>query len=184
MQSESASTPVSRNYAEALLSLATKAENRDGFGVMIRDVANAVSGDPTVKRFLESPRVSYESKNAVLAKAFGDRVPRVFLRFLQQMVHNRRQMLIPLIAREYAALLDEAEGRVHAEVIVASAVDEAQTREIEGSLARALGKSVVAHVSVDPSIMGGVIVKLGDSVLDGSVRRRLDTLAARMRARA
>lgn len=172
---------VARNYAEALLALATKADNREGFAAMIRDVASAVSNDVTVRQFMESPRVSYEQKNAVLSKAFGDRVPRVFLRFLQTVVHNRRQMLIPSIAVAYGDLLDEAEGRVHAEVTVARPMDDAAMQSIAGQLSRALGKTVVPHVAVNPAIMGGVVVKVGDTVMDGSVRRRLTALAQRMR---
>lgn len=172
---------IARNYAEALLALASKADNRDGFGAMIRDVSNAITSDRTVHRFLESPRVSYEEKNALLSKAFGDRVPRVFLRFLQTVVHNRRQMLIPAIATEYGSLLDAEEGRVHADVTVAMPVDDAETANIGAQLSRALGKTVVPHVSVDAAIMGGVVVRIGDTVMDGSVRRRLTRLASRMR---
>lgn len=175
---------VARNYAEALLSLATKAEDREGFAAMIRDVANAMTTDATVRLFMESPRVSYEEKNAVLAKAFADRVPGVFLRFLEIMVHNRRQMLIPAVATEYANLLDEAEGRVHADVVVARPVDNDEARRMGAQISRALGKTVVPHVSVNPAIMGGVVVKIGDTVMDGSVRRRLSVLAQRMRASA
>ncbi len=178
------SNPVSRNYAETLLALATKADNRDGFLTMIRDVANAIDKDPTVRQFLESPRVSYEQKNEILSKAFGDRGPRVFLRFLQMMVHNRRQMLIPSIAVEYSNLLDEAEGRVHADVTVVKPINDTETRNIAAQLSRALGKSVVPHVTVDPSIMGGIVVKIGDTVMDGSVRRRLARLAQRLRVPA
>ena len=181
---EDRSNPVSRNYAEALLALAAKAENREGFGVMIRDVANAIAQDATVKLFLESPRVSTEKKNEVLTRAFGDRVPRVFLRFLQTMVHNRRQMMIPEIATEYAKLLDAEEGRVHAEVTLAKPMSEADTVGIGNELSRVLGKRVLPHVIVDPAIMGGVIVKVGNTVMDGSVRRRLSRLATRMRATA
>lgn len=179
---EARSNPVSRNYAEALLALAKKADNREGFGVMIRDVATAITQDPTIKLFLESPRVSYEDKNEILSKAFGDRVPRLFLRFLQTMVHNRRQMMIPDIAREYAQLLDEEEGRVHAEVTLARAVDAAEESRIGEQLSRVLGKKVNPQMTVDPSIMGGIIVKVGNTVMDGSVRRRLGKLASRMRA--
>ncbi len=174
-------TTIARNYAEALLTLATKAENRDGFGGMIRDVANAITSDATVHRFLESPRVSYEDKNEILSKAFGDRVPRVFLRFIQTVVHNRRQMLIPVIATEYSNLLESAEGRVHADVTVAMPVDDAEVENIAAQLSRALGKTVVPHVTVDKAIMGGVVVRIGDTVMDGSVRRRLNKLATRMR---
>ncbi|HEY7897617.1 MAG TPA: ATP synthase F1 subunit delta [Gemmatimonadaceae bacterium] len=178
------SNPVSRNYAEALLALATKADNREGFGVMIRDVASAIGQDPTIRLFLESPRVSYERKNEILARAFGDRIPRVFLRFLQTMVHNRRQMMIPEIATEYAALLDSEEGRVHAEVTVARPTTDAETASIGAELSRVLGKRVMPQVSVDPAIMGGVIVRVGNTVMDGSVRRRLSKLATRMRVTA
>lgn len=181
---EDRSNPVSRNYAEALLALATRADNRDGFGEMIRDVANAIGKDPTVRLFLESPRVSYERKNEILSKAFGDRVPRVFLRFLQTMVHNRRQMMIPEVATEYANLLDNEEGRVHAEVTLAREATESETANIGAQLSRVLGKTVMPQVVVDPSIMGGVIVKVGNTVMDGSVKRRLGKLASRMRARA
>lgn len=175
---------VARNYAEALLALATKADNRTGFATMIRDVATAMTTDLTVRQFMESPRVSYEEKTAVLSKAFADRVPRVFLRFLETMVQNRRQMLIPAVATAYANLLDEAEGRVHADVVVARPVSDAEVQGMAAQLSKALGKNVVAHVSVNPGIMGGVVVKLGDTVMDGSVRRRLNVLAQRMRVPA
>jgi F-type H+-transporting ATPase subunit delta len=178
------SNPVSRNYAEALLALATKADNREGFGVMIQDVANAIGQDPIVRLFLESPRVSYERKNEILSRAFGDRMPRVFLLFLQTMVHNRRQMMIPEIATEYAKLLDAHEGRVHAEVTLARAATDAETASIGAQLSRVLGKQVLPQVTVDPAIMGGVIVKVGNTVMDGSVRRRLSKLATRMRVSA
>ena len=175
---------IARNYAEALLSLGTKAENRDGFGAMIRDVANAMQQDETLWRFLESPRVSATDKNAVLSKAFGDRVPRVFLRFLQILVQNRRQMLIPEIATEYAALLDEVLGRVHAEITVASTAGAAEADMVSARLSTVLGMTVVPHVNVNPAILGGVIIKFGDTVMDGSVRRRLDQLAHRLRTTA
>jgi F-type H+-transporting ATPase subunit delta len=175
---------IARNYAEALLTLGTKAENREGFGAMIRDVANAMQQDETLWRFLESPRVSAEKKNTILSKAFGDRVPRVFLRFLQVLVRHRRQMLIPEIATEYAVLLDDALGRVHADVTVASAAGTAEADTVAERLSRVLGKQVVPHVTVNPAILGGVVVKVGDTVMDGSVRRRLDRLAQRMRMTA
>jgi len=175
---------IAKNYAEALLALATKAENREGFGTMIRDVANAMGQNETLRRFLESPRVSAAEKNTVLSKAYSDRVPTVFLRFLQKLVTNRRQMLIPAIATEYIELLDKAEGRVHAEVTVAQPMTDADFNGIAASLSRSLGKTVVPHVTVNSAILGGVVVKVGDTVMDGSVRRRLNRLAHQMRTSA
>ncbi len=175
---------IARNYAEALLVLASKAENRDGFGAMIRDVAQAISNDKTLQAFLESPRVSAAQKNAVFSKAYSDKVPNLFLRFLQKLVSNRRQMLIPAIATEYQNLLDEAEGRVHADITVAKPLPEADLQNIVASLSKSLGKTVVPNVIVNPTVLGGVIVKVGDSIMDGSIRRRLGRLAKAMQASA
>jgi F-type H+-transporting ATPase subunit delta len=174
---------VARNYAEALVALAEKANDPAGWGAMITDVAAAVGREPTLRRFLESPRVSATEKNAVLAKAFQDRLPRLLVRFLQLLVHNRRQMLIPQIAREYMSLLDEVEGRVHAEVTVAHAPGADEERALAAQLSRAIGKTVVPHLTVDPSILGGIVVRYGDTLMDGSVRRRLATLRQRLGAR-
>ena len=171
---------IARNYAEALLALARKAGDLAGWGRMISDVASAVESDVRLRRFLEAPQVGADRKNEILARAFQDRVPRIFLRFLQKLVDNRRQMLIPAIAAEYHHLVDAAEGRVHAQVTVARALDDAGRDAIAAQLSRSLGKTVVPHVSVNPAILGGVVVRVGDTVMDGSVRRRLGTLRSRL----
>lgn len=173
-------TTIARNYAAALLALAQKAGDLQAWGRMIDDVANAVERDDRLRRFLEAPQISADQKNAVLAKAFEDRAPRLFLRYLQRLVMNRRQMLIPEIANEYRDLVDEVEGRVHAQVTVAKPVDEAERAEIGRYLSKTFGKPVVPQVRVNPNILGGVIVRVGDRVMDGSIRRRLGILRSRM----
>src|SRR6476619_2434507 len=101
---------IARNYAETLIALADKAGDREGWGKLIQDIANAIDSDVKLRRFLESPRISEQEKSAVLAKAFGDKVPAVFLRFLQILVTKRRQLLVPAIAIEYHDILDSAES--------------------------------------------------------------------------
>ena len=173
-------TTIARNYAETLLVLATRAKDLRGWGKMLTDVATAMRENPTLRLFLESPKVSAAQKSEVIGKAFTDRMPRLMLRFLQTLVHHRRQMLIPAIAEEYLNLVDEAEGRIHARVTVAKETDDAGRTAIAAHLSRMFGKEVVPHLTVDPAIMGGVIVHVGDTVLDGSVRKRLASLRRRM----
>lgn len=173
-------TTIAKNYAEALLELARRAEDPAGWGKLMRDVANGFLDDVTVQHFLESPKISAAQKNEVFFQALGDRVPRHFLRFLQTLVRKRRQMLIPHISTEYDKLLDIHEGRVHANVTVARETSEADQTRIAEQLSRVVGKSVVAHTNVNPAILGGVIVKIGDTVMDGSVRRRLARLRGRI----
>jgi F-type H+-transporting ATPase subunit delta len=175
---------IARNYAEALLALARKADDLPGWGRMITDVAQAMENDERLRRFLEAPQVSADAKNEILGRAFQDRVPRLFLRFLQKLVLNRRQMLIPVIASQYHQLVDDVEGRVHAQVTVARPVDQAGLDAIATQLGRVLGKTVVPHVAVNPAILGGVLVRVGDTVMAGSVRRRLARLRGRLVAGA
>lgn len=171
---------IARNYAETLLALAQKAEDPRGWGKMFADVSAAMGSDATLRRFLESPKVSADQKKEILGKAFADRAPRLFVRYLQALVTNRRQMLIPVIATEYFALLDAVENRVHADVTLAKQPTDDETAAIAASLGKTLGKEVMPHVRVDPRIIGGVVVKFGDTVMDGSVKRRLAMLRTRM----
>ncbi|HEX3866596.1 MAG TPA: F0F1 ATP synthase subunit delta [Gemmatimonadaceae bacterium] len=171
---------IVRNYAETLLALAQKAGDLAGWGDMIDSIGDAMETDRRLRLFLESPRVSAQRKNETFQKAYGAQLPRPFVRFLQALVSNRRQMLIPAIAHEYHDLVDAVEGRVHAAVTVVRDVDDADRESIAKHLSRSLGKDVVPHFHVNPSILGGVIVRVGDTVLDGSVRRRLATLRTKM----
>ena len=171
---------VSRNYAEALLALATKANARDEWASLIHGVAGAIESDLKVRRFLEAPQVSAQQKRDVIAKGLEGKAPRTFVLFLEKLVTNRRQLLIPQIANAYTDLLDDAAGRVHARLTLAKPVSDAQRDAIAASLSKALGKTVVPHVHVNDQILGGIVVRVGDTVMDGSMRRRLAAVKAKM----
>ena len=173
---------IAKNYAETLLELAQRAGDLRGWGEMLDQVSDAMETDRRLRTFLESPRVSAQRKNEILQKAYGAQLPRNFLRFLQALVSHRRQMLIPVIAHTYHDLVDQVEGRVHASVTVARPADDSDRDVLTKQLSRMLGKDVVPHFHVNSSILGGVIVRVGDTVLDGSVRRRLATLRTKMLA--
>jgi len=105
------------------------------------------------------------------------------VRFLAAVITNRRQRLIPDIAIEYALLVDEIQGRVHARVTVAREPDERLRASVEKQLGTVTGKRVVPHFVVRPEILGGMIARVGDTVMDGSLARRLETLRGRMLGR-
>jgi F-type H+-transporting ATPase subunit delta len=173
-------TTIARNYAEALIILARKANDLDGWGGALNGLAAAIENDPRLRNFLAAPQISASQKSVVLGKAFDSKLPKPMVRFLQKVVQNRRQMLVPHIAVEYANLVDETSNRVHAQVTVSREVSDGERDMIAAQLSRAFAKTVVPHVDVNPAILGGVIVKVGDRVLDGSVRKRLKTLKARI----
>lgn len=171
---------IARNYAEALLDLARRNGDLRAWGQLTDEVANAMQQDRTLKLFLESPRVSASDKNRILSRAFDGQLPPKFVRFLHALVNHRRQMLLPEIAHAYHDLVDQVEGRLHANVTVALEPKDKDRKAISSQLSRAYGKEVVPHFTVNPAILGGVVVRVGDTVLDGSVRRRLAVLRQRM----
>ena len=171
---------IARNYAEALLQLATRANDLRGWGTLLQSVADAMQRDPRLRAFLETPRVDAATKNVVLRKALADRAPSKFVRFLEAVVTRRRQMLIPDMAREYSDLVDQVENRMHANVTVARDTDDTTRTLIAERLSKVFNKTVVPHLTVDPRILGGLVVRVGDTVMDGSVRKRLGALKHRM----
>jgi F-type H+-transporting ATPase subunit delta len=180
------SITIARNYAEALL-LAAEAEARGGqeghvelYGELMDAVAGAIQADERIAVALESPRVSKATKGRLLANALQGTAPATFVRFLQAVVRRGRQGLIGEIAQEYHARVDLKLNRVHAGVTLAVATNGGLPEQITDRLARVLGKEVRAHFRTDPAILGGVVVRVGDRIFDGSLRRKLNALRRRM----
>ena len=165
---------VARNYAETLFSLAERHEGLAPFLAGIDLVSGLLDQDPNFRLFLETPRIAAEDKKAVLRKAFEGELPRQLVNFLLVTVDKRRQRLLRDIARQFRALVDEHEGRVHVEVTVARSMDDETHRKVTERLSGLLGAQAIPHVRVRPEILGGMIVRTGDTIYDGSVRKRLD----------
>jgi F-type H+-transporting ATPase subunit delta len=170
---------IARNYAETLLALARKhggEQTAEAYARAIDEVARLIRREPRVHEFLATPRIDVAAKQKVLRDALSERVPELFLRFVLVVVDKRRQMLIPEIAEEFHALVDEVHNRVRAEIVLAREADAELQREIVDALAQRLGKTVVPSFRVDPLLVGGILVRIGDQIFDGSLRRRMRDL--------
>lgn len=167
---------VSRNYARTLFELAQGHEGIEDYEEAIEAVARLVDQNREFRLFLETPRIDASTKKEVLRKAFGEAVPRPFLNFLLITVDKRRQRLLRGIAREFHALVDEHMGRTHVEVTVARELDEETVEELKRRLSRHVGREAIPHVRVKPEILGGVVLRTGDTIFDGSLRRRLERM--------
>lgn len=173
---------VARNYAEALAELAERQGGGaiEQFGSLLDDVAGAIASDPSVQAVLLSPRVTKEAKKALLARALKGHAPDVFVRFLGSVVQRGRQGILAEISAAYQDIVDLKLNRVHAGVVTAHEVNPAQAKDIAASLAAAVGKAVLPHFRTDPSLLGGIVVRIGDRVFDGSLKRRLAKLRYRL----
>lgn len=178
-----ASTIIARNYAETLLALAQRHggdKAMDEYGTAIDEVAELLRREPLVRDFLETPRVGVDAKKKALEASFKGRVPDLFVRFLVVVVEKRRQMLLEEIAEQYHHLVDEVRGRARAHIRLAREADQTLKKEIVTSLERRLGKPIVPTFEVDPTLIGGIVVRVGDEILDGSLGRRVTGLRRRL----
>lgn len=171
---------VARNYAETLFELAERNDALEEYGDGIEMVARLLEEDSRFRVFMETPRIDDENRKRVVRTAFGDAVPKNVLNFVQVTIDKRRQRLLGRISTQYHALLDAHLGREHVQVTVARPVDEDTRGMIARQLSAVLGKEAIPHVRVDQDIIGGLIVRTGDTIYDGSIRRRLEGMRRRL----
>jgi F-type H+-transporting ATPase subunit delta len=167
---------IAKNYAETLFDLALKHDGLESFADGVDTVVGLLDQNPSFKLFLETPRIADKERKAVLRKVFGEVLPKPLLNFLLVTVDKRRQRLLGSIAEAFHALLDEHLGRTHVTVTVARALDPAVVEELSGRLSSLLGRKAIPHLRVKPAILGGVHLKTGDTVYDGTLRRRMKQL--------
>lgn len=173
-------TAVGENYAGALLELATRREAAEEYGRYLAEVASLYREESKFRLFLDTPRVAEARKKEVLREVLADRVPEPLLHFLLVVLEKRRQRSIPRIEEAYRDLLDERFGRVHASVTLALEPDDELRREVTERLSTLLDREVEANFRTDADIVGGILVRFEDKVMDGSLRRRLQNLRRRL----
>ncbi len=167
---------VARNYAETLFELASRNESVPAFEAGIQAVATLIEENADVREFIETPRISSAAKKSVLGATFEGRMPTLLVNFVKVVIDKRRQRLLRKIAGEFQNLVDEHAGRTHVEVTVARPLNETELEEVARGLSRALGKTVIPNLHVRPDILGGIVVRTGDSIFDGSVRRQIENM--------
>ena len=167
---------IARSYAATLFELAQRHEGLDAYAGGLDAVVGLLDQNPSFRVFLETPRIADRDKKELLKKVFGGVMPRPLLNFLQVTVDKRRQRLIGLIGEEFHALLDEHLGRTHVTVTVARELDPEALEELSRKLSAFLGREAIPHLRVKPAVLGGVHLKTGDTVYDGTLRRRIKQL--------
>jgi len=169
---------LARRYAEACYEVARERVSVDPIGTDL-DRARDVLGDPRVRAVMVNPRVSRDERNTVLAGLLeGISAPaRNLVRLL---VEHRRFDLLSDVVAEYRRLVDAASGVIRVVITTAVPLDRPASRQIEGVFAVRYGHSVRVETVHDPEIIGGLVIRIGDRVIDDSVRSHLQQLQAAM----
>jgi F-type H+-transporting ATPase subunit delta len=175
------STTVARPYAEAAFELARERQALPAWAKTLNLAATLVR-EPRVAQSLDNPRLGDSEKESLLLSLLGDAVDADMRSFVRVLVTAERVKLLPEIAGLFDTLKDRAEGAAKAEIETAFELTPAQLAELTTALERRFGKRIEASVRVNPDLIGGARVTVGDAVLDASVQAKLQAMATELRA--
>lgn len=166
---------IGRRYAEAIFDIALKQNTVERTLEDIQEITKLYS-KRTLAYLLKEPKLPAQRKESAIRQALASRVLPTSLNLALLVVQRNLVEAMPNIARELAQLVLDYKNQAVAEVTTAAPLDEQELDGVRQALERNTGKSILMHTKVQPEILGGVIARVGDQVIDGSIRHRLAAL--------
>jgi F-type H+-transporting ATPase subunit delta len=165
---------IARRYAKALVQLATEEGRVETFQQELTSFDAMLADNPKLWGLLTSPAYRIETKREIMRDLIAKaELPATVSNFILLLLDKNRLNYLPQIVVSYGLLADELSGLVRPTLTSAMPLEAGQIDEIKGALARSTGKKVLLKVEVEPSLIGGVITKIGDKVYDGSLKTQL-----------
>lgn len=172
---------VARRYAGALFAAARRLGRVAEVDADLQSILEARRDSPAFRQVLESPLIPAERKKRIMERALSGVEP-LTRAFMDLLISKRRTDALPAIREEYRRFADEAAGIARVHVTVAAPITESELAQLRAALETQCGRRVELNVRVEPAVLGGVIVRIGDTVWDGSVRGALETMKEEMLA--
>lgn len=167
---------LAKRYASALIDLAIEDKTQDEVSGQLAAFASIFEASGLSKA-LQDPQLGADEKKALLEEVAGKlKLDALVKNFLLVLLKNKRVSEISPINDLFQVLLDERSGRVKAEVTLPGEVDKKEIEDLRKGLEASTGKKVTVHVTVDPSMIGGVVTRVGSIVYDGSIRTQLENI--------
>ncbi|MGF7183930.1 F-type H+-transporting ATPase subunit delta [Desulfitispora alkaliphila] len=173
---------VARRYAHALFQLAQEKKILDQVQDELTQVVATIEENDKLKSILEHRLIPEGEKRELIKKSFGQFLLPETLNFIMLTIDKKRETYLKEILGQYKLYADEARNLYRAEVTAASQLTPAHVSDLESKLSKLTGKEVKVTVNVNPELIGGLIVKLGDKVIDGSVTKRLEMLQRNLKS--
>lgn len=171
---------IAHRYASALMELTNEQKKSDAVAEDLQTVLNAVRASRELRVMLASPVIAKEKKQAVLRDVFKKKIGELVQGYLEQIVVKGREALLAEILTQYFALRDEQLGIVRVTVATSVEFSAKQEKELVKHLEAMTKKKVEVVFGLDASMKGGFIARVGDTVLDGSVKRQLEILKLKL----
>lgn len=170
-------TVVSKRYAKALFAIGVEKGEIEAYGKDLAEMAGVLEVSPELLRVFANPVFSAEQKKKILNGLFAKvKIGQMVQNFLMLLADKSRLGKLPEITLYFQTLLDEAQGVVRGDLVTAIELDDAKQRAIKKQLEKQFNKSLVLDYETDENILGGVVLKVGDKVLDASLRAQLNIL--------
>ena len=173
---------LARKYARAIFELACEDDALLEYGVDLAKVQRLYTECPELKAYLCNPNIQPEDKKSLLKEVFEGGVRETVLNFLLLLIDKRRMMVFDAIHAIFGQLSNEKLGIAVADVTTVEPLSETQKAELMEKLGRVTGKEVSLREHRDPSLIGGVVVRIGDRRIDGSIKGRLEAMTAELMA--
>ena len=173
---------IARVYAETLLRAADRQGQVEEVDESVRALSAVLGQSAEFERFLIAPQIDADAKRALVKGALTARLHPLAIRFLELVIDKHRERLLGEILAAWTELLDTRANRQSAALTTAVPADPELVARVRAALEQATGKVIVLEERIDPSLLGGLVVRAGDTVIDGSIRNRLTTLRQRLRA--
>jgi len=169
-------TTAARPYANAVYDLAQETSTLDSWSDALANLATVVN-DVQMSKLLDDPELGKAQKGELIIQVLGDKLNEQQQNLVKLMAENGRLKLMPDVLNQFEVARAKAENKVEAEVISAFELSEQQTGELVNTLKTKLGCEVTLTTTIDKSLIGGVIIKAGDTIIDASMKSQLDSLA-------
>lgn len=171
---------VTKRYATALFEIAKEKEAMGDFEKQVQMICDTMSKDPELMQILEHPHIIQEEKIQVIEKIFIGRVYEELVGLLVLIVRKNRQSFMLDILNKFLRLAEEDRGQLKATVTSAVTLTNEQIAQIKANLAANTGKTIELETAIDESIIGGMILHVGDKVVDGSIKGKLNSLKSQL----
>ncbi|MDI6813601.1 MAG: F0F1 ATP synthase subunit delta [Desulfitobacteriaceae bacterium] len=171
---------LARRYAQALFEIARET-SLDQIDRELTELTQFIQEQEGVQQVLYHPHISLTEKKALMDKLLVGQLSDVMRHFLYLLIDRRRQNFLPLIRREFSHLADEARQIIEAKVATAVTLTPNQTERLKAELSRMTGKSVRLVSELRPELVGGVLVQVGDRVMDGTIKHALERMKLELR---
>jgi F-type H+-transporting ATPase subunit delta len=180
MAHQTHNSPTAVTYARSLFELGNERKLTDELGKDLAGIADVLRSNPTFAAFLRDPGISSAERTRVIDSVLKPSVNPLLANFLGVLNNHGRLRLLEQIASAYSDLQDEASGKIEVDVTTAQKLSPSELEQVRQKVGAALKKDAVIHQYVDESIIGGLVLRVEDKLIDASVRTQLETMKRQM----